>query len=135
MSESAAVAPRAHAHRRGWLLVLAVAVGFLATYSALQFRPWEDLSSGGAQSNRLTVKSATLVPGIIVLELVNDSEEATSVSQAIVNDSYVDFHAVNASGTLLAIDYPWIEGESYEIELLTPTGASADFEIDDAQAG
>ena len=34
----------------------------------------------------------------------------------------------------IAIDYPWIKGESYETELLTSTdGASIDYEIEDAR--
>ena len=60
-------------------------------------------------------------------------------AQAIVSDSYVDFRATKrvvapdetAHVTLL---YPWVEGESYDVELLlSPTGA-VEYEIEDAEA-
>jgi len=121
--------------RRPWLLAAALLAVVLLTGGFLSMRgvPWRSGSSGGGREE-LTVERAALSPGQIVLTLKNHADDAIPVAQAIVNDAFVDFHAVDAGGTQLAIDYPWIEGESYEIELLTPTGASADFEIEDADA-
>ena len=77
---------------------------------------------------------ATLRPGQIVLTLKSHSDGIVAIAQAIVNDAYVNFQAGTPGTADLAIDYPWIEGESYDIELLTSTGASVDFQIEDAAA-
>jgi hypothetical protein len=53
-----------------------------------------------------TIRTATLRPGQIPLLLANDSEATTRVAQIILND----------------------------VELLTTTGASIDYEIEDAEA-
>jgi hypothetical protein len=33
------------------------------------------------------------------------------------------------------VSYPWITGESYEVRLMTSTGATIDYELEDAEAG
>ena len=88
-------------------------------------------SNGG---DDVKVTHATLQPGRIVLTLQSHADNVVSIAQAIVNDSYVNFVAGTPGSADIAIDYPWIAGESYEIELLTSTGASIDFEIEDADA-
>jgi ZIP family zinc transporter len=84
--------------------------------------------------DEVKVTHATLQPGRIVLTLQSHADHVVSIAQAIVNDAYVNFAAGTPGTADIAIDYPWIEGESYEIELLTSTGASVDFEIDDASS-
>ena len=88
----------------------------------------------GASGGDVKVSRATLQPGRIVLTLESHSADVVAIAQAIVNDSYVNFAAGIPGAADIAIDYPWIEGESYDIELLTSTGASVDFSIDDAAA-
>ena len=62
------------------------------------------------------------------------------IAQVIVNDGYVDFNATRRSllpdeaGTV-AVDYPWIERESYEIEVLLSTGDALMYEIEQAEPG
>jgi hypothetical protein len=87
---------------------------------------------GGSKGDEVEVTHATLQPGRIVLTLQSHADHVVAIAQAIVNDAYVNFDAGSPGSADIAIDYPWIEGESYEIELLTSTGASVDFEIDDA---
>ena len=78
-------------------------------------------------------------PYEIELVLVNDSKDTARVAQAIVSDAYVDFHATSpvvepnetAHVTLL---YPWIEGESYDVELLLSPNGAVEYEIEDAEA-
>jgi zinc transporter, ZIP family len=113
--------------------LLCIAAGASA---ALVSRPWHRTAKG----DELAVENATLRPGTIALHLVNESEDAARVAQVIVNDAYVDFHAARRTlapedtGTV-AVSYPWIEGESYEIELLLSTGGALMYEIEDAEAG
>jgi zinc transporter, ZIP family len=115
--------------RRFWSLlvvvvfVVALAGGFLAM-------GW----TSGDASGGVTVHHAALRPGKIVLTLASSSDEVVAIAQAIVNDAYVNFEAGTPGAADVAIDYPWIEGESYEIELLMPTGASVGYELEDAGA-
>ena len=119
--------------RRGLLVaaLLCVVAG-----AAFVWRPWH----GSASGDELSVARASLGTGTIALDLVNDSEDTAQIAQVIVNDSYVDFHATQrslppgSSGTV-HVAYPWIEGESYELELLLATGNAVMYEIEDAEPG
>jgi hypothetical protein len=51
-----------------------------------------------------------------------------------VNDAFVNFVAGAPATADLAIDYPWIEGESYDISLMTSTGSTVDYQIEDASS-
>ena len=108
-------------------IALVVVVALLgAGFVVMHGRPGRS-SAGG----KVKVSHASFRPGRIVLTLESHADDV-SISQAIVNDAYVNFAAGTPGSADIAIDYPWIEGESYEIELLTSTGASVDFEIEDA---
>ena len=120
--------------RRALIVVGLVCIAAGATAAVVSW-PW-DRDSG----DELTVEQATLRPGRIALDLVNESQETARVAQVIVNDAYVDFNATRRSlapddrGTV-AVWYAWIEGESYEIELLLSTGGALMYEIEDAELG
>jgi zinc transporter, ZIP family len=106
----------------GLLLVAAVASG---------------CAGGGVSRDGVEVTNASLRPGEIALVVENGSDDVARVAQVILNDAFVDFRAPrrvlppDVSETII-VSYPWIAGEAYDIELLTSSGASADFEIEDA---
>jgi zinc transporter, ZIP family len=92
---------------------------------------------GGAGAGELGVKQATLTPGQFVLVLANGSGDDARIEQIIVNDAFVDFSASRkdmppGDTEAIVVQYPWIEGESYDIELVTATGATVDYEIEEA---
>jgi hypothetical protein len=94
---------------------------------------------GGAGDGEFGVTHATLTPGRIVLVVANHSKDDARVAQVIVNDAFVDFRISRNDvppGDIEAIVvfYPWIEGESYDLELLTSTGATVGYEIEEAEA-
>ena len=71
---------------------------------------------------------------MIELTVRNDGPDAVAVSQVIVNDGFANFTSKYESVTRLAADtlkveYAWIEGEAYEITLLTSTGGTIAAEI------
>jgi zinc transporter, ZIP family len=110
---------------------IAIAVGAVAVLvgaGALVVRA----TQGGGSGGEVTISHAQVQPGRIVLTLDSRADRVVSIAQAIVNDAYVNFLAGAPGSAQIAIPYPWIEGESYEIELLTSTGASVDFELEDA---
>jgi hypothetical protein len=92
---------------------------------------------GGAQDGELAVSQSELQPGSITLVLRNGSNQVARVAQVIVNDAFVDFRASARTippGDVEAfvVPYDWIKGESYEIRLMTSTGSTVDYEIEEA---
>jgi len=117
---------------------LGLAVAVLGTAFALAFtRPWDRSSSGNGE---VRVDRATLRAGEVDLVVANESEETAHIAQVIVNDAFVAFRqtkGVLAPGSTarVTVSYPWISGESYEVRLMTSTGATIDYELEDAEAG
>jgi ZIP family zinc transporter len=122
--------------RRLWLL--GVPVGLLGAAAVIAYaRPWHDAPPSPQEA---AVKQATLRPGAIVLVVVNNSQETARVAQVILNDAFVDFRqslSVVAPGASdrITVSYPWIPGEAYDVALMTSTGASIVYAIEDAKAG
>jgi zinc transporter, ZIP family len=93
----------------------------------------------GGGERELAVTQAALQPGAITLVLRNDSEDEARVAQVILNDAFVDFRASARTippGDVEAfvVLYPWIRGESYDIRLMTTSGRTVDYEIEEAAA-
>jgi zinc transporter ZupT len=83
----------------------------------------------------LVVDRTVLRPGEIELTVRNDGPDPVDIAQVSVNDAYVDFSAASKEvgrlgSTEIDVPYPWIEGEGYEIFLLTSTGATIAHTID-----
>ena len=111
------------------MLVLAAAGVWLALAT-----PWRDHSSAAGE---MEVTQATFDPGRISLVVFNGSEDAARVAQVILNDAFVDFRASRVAldsgdAETITISYPWVQGEAYDIELLTATGATVGYEIEGA---
>jgi archaellum component FlaF (FlaF/FlaG flagellin family) len=122
--------------RRIWLL--GVPVGLLGAAAVIAYaRPWHD---AGATTHEVTVTQAVLRPGAIVLVVVNNSRETVRVAQVILNDAFVDFRqsrrvVTPGAAERITVSYPWIPGESYDVQLMTPTGATIAYGIEEAEAG
>ena len=122
--------------RRIWLL--GVPLGLVGATAVIAYtRPWQDAA---VAAREVTVEQATLRPGAIVLVVVNNSEETARVAQVILNDAFVDFEQsrrVLAPGQTerITVSDPWVPGESYDVQLMRPTGATIAYEIEDAEAG
>jgi ZIP family zinc transporter len=113
------------------LIVLALAIGLFVALDA------PGLDRIGVPQEELAVERTVLEPGQIELHVRNDGADPVEVRQAIVNDGFVDFtQSKDDIGRLGAstidIQYPWIEGQAYEVVLLTATGATIDHTIDAA---
>ena len=107
-------------------LLLAVAALVAGVAALLEHRS-SPASAGAQDDSGLTVARTVLRPGHIELALHNGGSTSARIAQVIVNDAYVDFRARRAriggrQSGWIAIDYPWVRGESYEIEVLTSLG-------------
>ena len=89
----------------------------------------------GPPAEELAVEKTSLRPGTIELTLRNDGPDAVSVAQAQVNDAFVQFAgAEQPIGRLesanVRLQQSWIEGEAYEVALITSSGGTITHAID-----
>jgi hypothetical protein len=88
----------------------------------------------GVPAEELAVERTRLEPGVIELTVRNDGPDAVRIAQAVVNDAFVQFSGGESpigrlETAVLRIEQPWIEGEAYEVALLTSTGGTIAHEI------
>lgn len=124
-------APRRAERKRvpGWLaglvplLVLGIAIAAFVALDA------PGLERNGVPVEALAIEKTELRPGQIELIVRNDGPDAVGIRQAIVNDGFAAFTQTSASvkrlgASTVTIDYPWIEGQAYEVALVTATGGT-----------
>jgi ZIP family zinc transporter len=132
-----AATARATRRRPAWLAglipvaVLAIAIGVFVALDA------PGLDRIGVPQEELAVERTVMSPGQIELHVRNDGADPVEVKQVIVNDGYVSFtqseeRIGRLGGSEIDVQYPWIEGQAYEIALLTATGATIEHTIDAA---
>jgi zinc transporter ZupT len=131
--EAATAARRRPAWLTGLIpvVVLAAAIGLFVALDA------PGLDRVGVPQEELAVERTVLRPGEIVLQVRNDGADPVQIEQAIVNDGFTTFTQSDEEigrlgGAEVNILYPWIEGENYEVMLLTSTGATIDHSIEAA---
>jgi ZIP family zinc transporter len=83
----------------------------------------------GPPVEELAVEKTVLRPGVIELTVRNDGPDPVSIAQAQVNDAFVEFVGADkpigrlASATV-SLRQPWVEGEAYDVTLLTSAGGT-----------
>ena len=88
----------------------------------------------GPPAEELVVERTVLEPGTIELTVRNDGPDAVTIAQATVNDAFAQFSgAEEPVGRLetatVRVSQPWVEGEAYEVVLLTSSGGTIAHEI------
>jgi len=111
------------------LLLIAVAVGAFAALGGPGLG-----ERRGPPVEELAVERTVMRPGAIELTVRNDGPDAVTIAQAQVNDAFVQFSGGDDPlGRLetakVTISQPWIEGEAYEVALVTSTGGTIAHEI------
>lgn len=85
---------------------------------------------------RLAFERVLLEPGRIQVTAINDGPDPVRIAQALVNGAYWVFDAHPAGPirrlgrVVLAIDYPWVEGEPLRVTLVTSTGLTFETVVD-----
>jgi zinc transporter ZupT len=110
------------------LALLAVAIGLFVLLDA------PGLNRIGVPQEKLAIERTVLKPGEIQLHVRNDGADTVRVRQVIVNDAFASFsqsndHVGRLGGSEIDVQYPWIEGEDYDVTLLTATGVTIDHSI------
>jgi zinc transporter, ZIP family len=111
------------------LLLIAAAIGLFAALGAPGLG-----ERRGPPAEELAVEKTVLKPGTIALTVRNDGPDAVRIAQAQVNDAFVQFSgADNPIGRLesetVTLQQPWVEGEAYEVALVTSSGGTITHEI------
>lgn len=114
------------------LIPLLLAVGVLGAFAVLGGPGLGERP--GPPVEELSVERTVLEPGSIALTVRNDGPDTVTLAQAFVNDAYVDFRVGEREierlrAQTVRITYPWVEGEAYEIGLLTSTGTTFMHEV------
>lgn len=106
------------------LVVLLFRFGPLGVFRAA-FPPVEEL----------TIERVKLEPGHLFIYVTNGGPEPVTVAQVLVDEAYWQFE-VNRDRTIprlgkatISLPYPWVEGETHEIKLVTSTGLTFDHVI------
>jgi zinc transporter, ZIP family len=91
----------------------------------------------GPPVEELAVERTVLEPGVFELTVRNDGPDPVQIAQVMVNDAFATFSGAEQPIDRLATEHvrvqqPWVEGEAYEIALLTSTGATITHEIEAA---
>lgn len=120
----------------GWLLALlpllllgALVWGFLA------LDPMASITGTVPPVETLTIERIELLPDGMVVHAVNGGPEPVTVAQVLVDDAYWSYEISPGKvlGRLgratITIPYPWVEGETHAIRLITNTGATFDAEV------
>jgi zinc transporter, ZIP family len=113
------------------LAVLAVAIGLFVLLDA------PGLDRIGVPQEELAVERTVLKPDELQLHVRNEGADPVQVRQVIVNDAFAAFSQSDSEigrlgGSEVNVDYPWIEGQAYDVILLTATGATIDHTIEAA---
>lgn len=120
---------------RGWLLALAplaligVAFGLFVAFDAPGLA-----ERRGPPTEELAIERTTLRPGVIELHVRNDGADAVSIAQVQVNDAFAQFSGAEApighlASATVRVMQPWVEGEAYEVALVTSSGGTIAHEI------
>ena len=101
---------------------------------------WQGPSSAiGADAHppieALAFSSAQLRPSEILLTVLNDGPDPVTIGQVQVDEAYWAFTSDTGSvlshlqSATLSIPYPWVEGETHVVRVVTSTGVTFDHEI------
>ena len=88
----------------------------------------------GPPAEELAVEKTVLHPGTIALTVRNDGPDAVRIAQAQVNDAFVQFSGAeqpigHLQSATVRLQQPWVEGEAYEVALVTSAGGTITHDI------
>ena len=93
------------------------------------------LERNGVPLEELAVEKTVLRPGEIELTVRNDGPDPVGIRQAIVNDGFASFEQTEEEigrlgASRVTIAYPWIEGQAYDVTLVTATGGTTEAAVE-----
>ena len=144
LDEETVTGQRAAAHRRprtpAWLLGLGplVLIGvLLGLFTLLNAPGLNNLSEGVPPKEDVAVENIRLTPGQIAITVRNEGPDPVSIAQVNVSDYYATFTQTRAvmaplESSTLTISYNWVDGDPYEVALVTSIGGKIPADIEAA---
>lgn len=144
LDEKTAAALAAAPHQRTpvprWLLGLGplVLIGILlGLFTLLNAPGLSTLSEGVPPKEEVAVEDIRLTPGQITITVRNEGPDPVSIAQVNVSDYYALFTQTRQTmapleSTTLTISYHWVDGDPYEVALVTSLGGKIPTDIDAA---
>ena len=144
LDEKTAAAQASELHRRPpaprWLLGLGPLVLIailLGLFSLLNAPGLAKLSEGVPPKEEVAVEDIRLTPGQIEISVRNEGPDPVSIAQVNVSDYYAMFTQTRATmapleSSTLTISYHWVDGDPYEVALVTSIGGKIPANIDAA---
>jgi zinc transporter ZupT len=108
------------------VLPLLLILIFVALF--LRFGPLGVFRSAFPPVEELTITGARLTPGVIELAVTNGGPSPVTVAQVLVDEAYWNYEIrpdriiPRLGQATITIPYPWVEGETHEIVVLSETG-------------
>ncbi|MFJ5956851.1 ZIP family metal transporter [Paenarthrobacter sp. NPDC092416] len=124
----------------GWLLgigpLILIAL-LMAAFAVFNGPGLARLTEGIPPKEEVAVEDVRLLPGQIVITARNEGPDPVTIAQVNVSDYYAAFTQTRETmapleATTLTISYSWVEGDPYEIALVTSVGGKIPATIDAA---
>lgn len=118
----------------GPLVLIAVLLGL---FSLLNGPGLSRLGEGVPPKEDVAVEDIRLTPGQIVLTVRNQGPDPVSIAQVNVSDYYATFTQTDdvlapMEASTITVSYQWVDGDPYEIALVTSAGGKISATIDAA---
>ena len=115
----------------GPLVLIAIVLGL---FSLLNAPGLSKLSEGIPPKEEIAVETIRLTPGKIEITVRNEGPDPVAIAQVNVSDYYALFTQTRDTmapleASTLTVDYTWVDGDPYEIALVTSTGGKILAEI------
>ena len=118
----------------GPLVLIAIVLGL---FTLLNAPGLNRLSEGVPPKEEVAVEDVRLTPGQIAITVRNEGPDPVSIAQVNVSDYYAMFTQTRETmapleSTTLTISYHWVDGDPYEVALVTSNGGKIPAEIEAA---
>lgn len=123
-----------------WVLGLGPLVliaALIALFSLLNAPGLTGLGDDRPPEEAVVVENIELTDGLITLTVRNEGADPVSIAQVVVSDYYAGFtqsenQMAHLESNTVTVSYPWVEGDPYDISLITSAGGRVDATIDAA---
>jgi len=123
------------ARRWIWALAPLLLLGILVAV-LVRFGPLGVFVAAFPPVEELTIDRVTLAPGVMVIHVTNGGPQPVTVAQVQVDSAYWQFEMApdrtvpRLGRATLTLRYPWVQGETHHVRLLSTTGLAFEHTVE-----